>query len=168
MSSGSGLTCARWIRASHPANSMCYSVVVFYYLYHRFTMASECNYFGRYADARCAIWMRARRWTRDTWRAPPLAAVNGHRAHRPQPAGLLPWRTRTRPQREGPVGGRDLPAPPSPACRKKGRSGEGRLLPLDEERSGAAPSSKSLVGAQDAVITTLRSAEIGDQPGLCQ
>jgi tetratricopeptide (TPR) repeat protein len=35
----------------YPANSMCYSVVVFYYLYHRFTMASECNYFGRYADA---------------------------------------------------------------------------------------------------------------------
>ncbi len=35
----------------YPANSMCYSIVVFYYLYHRFTMASECNYFGRYADA---------------------------------------------------------------------------------------------------------------------
>ncbi|HOM80231.1 MAG TPA: DUF2723 domain-containing protein [Armatimonadota bacterium] len=35
----------------YPANSMCYSVVVFYYLYHRFTMASECNYFGRYDAA---------------------------------------------------------------------------------------------------------------------
>lgn len=35
----------------YPANSMCYSVVVFYYLFQRFSLGAEYNHFGQYEDA---------------------------------------------------------------------------------------------------------------------